>query len=1257
MERPKIAPLKRRGKIAPPELISASASALLQNPLEAAPQLFTGETLATVDKPAPAPVTETPVIPGAPPTIRRARKLVLPAVPEASAEAVPEAIAVATEAVQLDSEAAPAPTIRIKRRTAPAAEAPTVAIATPSIKRKNPIYSMYRKQEDAEVHTNPYLIETPPPAFVPPTRRGFVKFFDATFAAEGETAANFTLPPKLLGEKDWDACKKLGAASAVEAFKYQQFIREYLRSATPYRGLLVYHGLGSGKTCSAIAAAEALFGTSNKKIIVMTPGSLRTNFQGQISFCGFRHYRLNNHWVFQPLTTSARNFALSNLGLPEKYVDAVARRREDGRRGIWIPQFASETGEPLESNYEGLDSQSQTDIRDQILAILENRIEFINYNGISAEELKRRLCAAGADPDAPGPFDNAVIIVDEIHNLSRLMEGQVHGYMEELTDRGRRRLIAPEPVTPNRWKPRLCGMAKNYKRGFLLYRLIAEARNSKVIGLSGTPLINFPDELGPLVNMIAGYTYGATFAIKERGEAAMAELRRLGAAHPRVDYFEVKPGQVDTQVTLTVFLDGYVKVLDGAGDFIGIREDLDADGRPTADSQKGPVQVATELIAAARTKGLTAKAEPKGIAYPLLPVNPKEFNKYFVNTETLAAENVDVLKKRLYGLISYYKGASEDLMPAIVEDRIIPVRFSEYSLQYYTRKRVQELAEKPSDATGPQAEADPYGDMQDVANMVNPSNYRFNSRAACNFAFPSKIPRPYRSIKKETEAAAAAAEIDDVADMTVTDEAFDINEAEEAAAAEVAREEAAAAPALETVPEAGAGAEAGEAEPTTQGKAILSKAEREAKAAGFVITEEVDRTLRIEPYQIRLRRALEQLRAQRDTYLKMDGPADSNLEKYSPKFATMIRTIDDPEQVPGTSLVYSQFNTAEGLGIFGFALEANGYTHIRLTGGDADPAFTPETEASMRRPGDKRFMFFTGEGSPAQRRIILNIFNGRISQLPRKIQQVMIDAGYTELGNKNGEICKVIGITGAGAEGISLKFVRGVHIMEPYWNDVRLEQVKGRAVRICSHAELPPDDRTVSVFTYVASFLEQDIAEKRIIETLRNMDGGVTSDQHVLTLSENKKKLNSGFLKILKEVAVDCVLNSAENEELVCYQGVAGVPKDIAVQPDLEVDVQKTKIEERGRPAPVTAPSAASMAPPSASAPVVPTPSAAAPETRRRVVTLPDKRQVFLNVDPKDSAVFLGYELTDRTRRPADRTPVARFILNPLTQKYRIEML
>ena len=37
---------------------------------------------------------------------------------------------------------------------------------------------------------------------------------------------------------------------------------------TPYRGLLLYHGLGSGKTCTSIAIAEGM--KDSKSIIIMT---------------------------------------------------------------------------------------------------------------------------------------------------------------------------------------------------------------------------------------------------------------------------------------------------------------------------------------------------------------------------------------------------------------------------------------------------------------------------------------------------------------------------------------------------------------------------------------------------------------------------------------------------------------------------------------------------------------------------------------------------------------------------------------------------------------------------------------------------------------------------------------------------------------------------------------------------------------------------------------------------------------------------
>ncbi len=1105
----------------------------------------------------------------------------------------------------------------------------------------NPVMATYRAEEKTEVHDSKYLIARPPPAFVPPTRRGFVKFFDNTFADEGEEAANFTLAPRDPTKFDPNKCSTL---SDLQVLKYQQFIREYLRGATPYRGLLVYHGLGSGKTCSAIAAAEALFGASGKRIIIMTPGSLRGNFQAQISFCGFRHFRVDNHWVFLEMNPVTRTFAETVLGIPPAYIDNKVMAR--AAKGIWVPDFTKP------SNYASLGSVEQTQIREQIHVILENRVTFINYNGILPSKLKKMVCDAAANPGAPGPFDNAVIIVDEIHNLSRLMQNNIHGYMEQLPTRGGRpRLVPPEPVTPDRWKPRLCAMARNYKRGFLLYRLIAEAKNSKVIGLSGTPLMNFPDEIGPLMNMIGGYIHGAKLIMRNRDPAAIKVVQEIAAAHPRIDFFEAKPDQVHTTITLTVFLDGYVKVLDGAKDFLGLKEDRDGDGLG-AEGQKGPAVVAEELMAKAKAAmaAIDFPKAPELISYPLFPVNPQEFNKYFVDTETLEAINVPTLKKRLYGLVSYYKGSDPELMPE-VQETIVPIRFSEYSLQYYTRRRVQELAESPAELTGA-GEVNPYEDIEKAGSTAN---YRFNSRAACNFAFPGAIPRPYRSLKKQAEAAAAA-ELDDAPmNKVIAEDDYEDGAAEAAEVAEVAAEEAVAVPAVEEeVPaaEEGAGAGAGaEAPPPPIVVKFLRDAAQEAAAAGISLEEEGEGAGgagRIEPYEIRLQKALARLRAQKDMYLKVDGPADSNLEKYSPKFAAMYRTINHPEQSPGSCLIYSQFMRAEGLGIFGYVLEANGYHHIEFTASEADPAFTPETEASMKKAGgDKRFMFFTGEQSPARRKIILDLFNGRISQLPPKIQAVMRAANYEELGNKNGEICKVIGITGAGAEGISLKFVRAVHIMEPYWNDVRLEQVKGRAVRICSHAEVPREQRNVQVFVYYMHFAPED--DKRIIQSLKIRDknpegqGTLTSDNKVLQISMNKRKLNQGFLKIIKEAAVDCVLNSGENEELACYTGIEGNPAEVAMQPDIKEDIDKSKIEERVVPV-----AAAAAAGPAA---IVGGLKREVPKISLKLPGTTDVREYMFEVDKElnNPNMYLVYELTDR----ALKRPVARLFKNPITAKGR----
>ena len=67
-----------------------------------------------------------------------------------------------------------------------------------------------------------------------------------------------------------------GDSVAFSLMAHQKIVRDYLNLYTPYRGLLLYHGLGSGKTCSSIAIAEGM--KTNKQIVVMTPASLRMNY-------------------------------------------------------------------------------------------------------------------------------------------------------------------------------------------------------------------------------------------------------------------------------------------------------------------------------------------------------------------------------------------------------------------------------------------------------------------------------------------------------------------------------------------------------------------------------------------------------------------------------------------------------------------------------------------------------------------------------------------------------------------------------------------------------------------------------------------------------------------------------------------------------------------------------------------------------------------------------------------------------------------
>ena len=147
-------------------------------------------------------------------------------------------------------------------------------------------------------------------------------------------------------------------------------------------------------------------------------------------------------------------------------------------------------------------------------------------------------------------------------------------------------------------------------------------------------------------------------------------------------------------------------------------------------------------------------------------------------------------------------------------------------------------------------------------------------------------------------------------------------------------------------------------------------------------------------------------------------------------------------------------------------------------------------------------------------------FHGDIDKNQRKINRVL----FNKDENKYGENIKIMLFSPAGSVGISFMNIRQIHILDPYWNEVRIDQVIGRGIRSCSHKLLPLEERKVDVFRYLS--------------ILNNTDK-LTTDEKIYNNAKDKQNLINTFLKVLKEISVDCYLFKEHNmikEKYKCFQ-------------------------------------------------------------------------------------------------------------------------
>ena len=127
--------------------------------------------------------------------------------------------------------------------------------------------------------------------------------------------------------------------------------------------------------------------------------------------------------------------------------------------------------------------------------------------------------------------------------------------------------------------------------------------------------------------------------------------------------------------------------------------------------------------------------------------------------------------------------------------------------------------------------------------------------------------------------------------------------------------------------------------------------------------------------------------------------------------------------------------------------------------------------------------------------------------IPTEDRQGIIDAF-------NKDKFKVLILTKAGGEGIDLKGVRSVVVLDPTWNDAGLQQIIGRAIRYKSHAHLPLKDRNVNV--YLMSLVTPDPAP-----IVTNVSSLVPSgDKLLYEIIEKKNEISAILLALLEELSI-----------------------------------------------------------------------------------------------------------------------------------------
>ncbi len=272
----------------------------------------------------------------------------------------------------------------------------------------------------------------------------------------------------------------------IELAPNQQFVRNFLSVETPYNSLLLYHGLGTGKTCSAISVAEEMRDYMkqmgiNQQIIVIASPNVQENFRLQLF--DERELREIEPGVWNIRACTGNKFIkeinpMNMKGLTrDKIIKQIRRLISSHYSFFGYNEFANYARTHASSIGVSQDEAVIQEVRRKTGAAAAASAAAT----VGAAAKKGRKSAADIAREAEREtlaietlsvsklrklFANTLIIIDEVHNI-------------RITDDNRDKRVAK-----------------------ILFQIVQKVNNVRLLLLSGTPMYNSYKEIVWLINLM-----------------------------------------------------------------------------------------------------------------------------------------------------------------------------------------------------------------------------------------------------------------------------------------------------------------------------------------------------------------------------------------------------------------------------------------------------------------------------------------------------------------------------------------------------------------------------------------------------------------------------------------------------------------------------------------------------------------------------------------------------------------------------------